>query len=131
MSDDTPLHDGDAHDDHDADELQRCIEECLNCHAVCTMTVQYALTRGGAIGGQDLIGLLLDCAEACQTSANFMLRGSPFHPLTCEVCADVCRACAEACRELDDEEQLLHCAEVCEQCAESCERMVVVGDEEM
>ena len=29
------------------DEMQECIEECLNCHAVCTMTAQYCMTEGG------------------------------------------------------------------------------------
>jgi hypothetical protein len=31
--------------------------------------------------------LLLDCAEICQTAANFMLRNSELHSRTCAVCA--------------------------------------------
>jgi len=34
--------------------------------------------------------LLMDCAQACQTSADFLLRNSPFHSRNCGVCADVC-----------------------------------------
>ena len=40
------------------------------------------LVRNGVI-------VLLDCAEICQTSANFMLRGSPLHTNTCAACAIV------------------------------------------
>ena len=78
--------------DESHDELQHCIEECLNCHAVCTMTVQYCLTEGGEHADVNLIGVLLDCAELCQVSANFMLRGSPHHVVTCVACAELCRA---------------------------------------
>ena len=61
----------------------------------------------------NLVGLLLDCAEMCQTSANFMLRGSPYHVITCGACAELCRACEEACRGVTGDEQLTHCADVC------------------
>ena len=29
------------------DDMQECIEECLNCHAVCTMTLQHCIASGG------------------------------------------------------------------------------------
>jgi hypothetical protein len=113
---------------HDA--MQECIEECLNCHAVCTMTLQHCIATGGEHTEVNLIGILLDCAEMCQTSANFMLRGSPFHIVTCAACAELCRACEEACRAVHDDEQLAHCADVCAACAESCDRMAQMGSEE-
>jgi hypothetical protein len=116
-------HAGHAHDEHDHDELDACIEACLQCHVVCTMTAQYCLTQGGEHAEVGHVGLLLDCAEICQTSANFMIRGSPYHALTCGVCAEVCRECASACRAFGDDENMAHCAEVCEECADSCERM--------
>jgi hypothetical protein len=115
-------------DTHDA--MQECIEECLNCHAVCTMTLQHCIATGGEHTEVNLIGILLDCAEMCQTSANFMLRGSPFHVVTCAACAELCRACEEACRAVHDDEQLAHCADVCAACAESCDRMAQMGSEE-
>ena len=95
---------------------------------VCTLTVQHGLVKGGEHGEIDLVGVLLDCAEMCQTSANFMLRGSPFHVISCAACADICRACAEACRAFPDDEQLAHCADVCEACAEQCEEMAAMDD---
>lgn len=116
--------------EHDQDEMQECIEECLNCHAACTMTAQYALGEGGEMADPGVVGVLLDCADICQTSANFMLRGSPYHGTTCAACAEICRACEEACRQFPDDEQLAHCAEICGTCAESCERMAAMGEEE-
>ena len=116
--------------EHEQDEMQQCIEECLNCHAACTMTAQYALGEGGEMADPGVVGVLLDCADICQTSANFMLRGSPYHGTTCAAGAEICRACEEACRAFPDDEQLAHCAEICGACAESCERMAAMGEEE-
>jgi hypothetical protein len=115
---------GEADDqDHEHDVMQECIEECLNCHAVCTMTAQHALVKGGDYADVNVVGVLLDCAELCQVSANFMLRGSPFHAVTCAACAELCRACEEVCRTVPGDEQMEHCADVCAACAESCEQM--------
>ena len=120
-----------AHDDHEHDDVQHCIEECLNCHAACTMTAQHCLAEGGALAELNLVGVLLDCAELAQTSANFMLRGSPYHALTCGACAELCRACEEACRSAaGGDEQLTQCAEVCASCAEACEQMANAEEEE-
>lgn len=121
-----------AHDhaEHADDGTQDCIEECLNCHATCTMAAQYCLSEGGDLADIDLVSVIADCAEICQTSANFMLRGSPYHTVTCGACAVLCRACEEACREHAENEQLLHCAEECARCAEACERMAEMDGEE-
>ena len=123
-------HDHDhGHDhDHEHDEMHACIEACLQCHVVCTMTAQYCLVKGGEHAAIGQVGVLLDCAQICQTSADFMIRGSPYHTLTCAACAEVCRACAEACRAAEGEEELAHCAEACEACAESCERMAAESE---
>ena len=119
-----------AHDGDDLDEMDACIEACLQCHVVCTMTAQYCLVRGGERSAVDLVGVLLDCAQICQTSADFQVRGSPFHTLTCSACAEICRACAEACGAVAGDEELAHCAEVCTTCAESCARMADAGAED-
>jgi hypothetical protein len=103
--------------------MDECIEQCLQCHVVCTMTAQYCLVKGGDHAAIGTVGVLLDCAQICQVSADFMIRGSPFHTLTCAACAEVCRSCADACRAAGDDEELAHCADMCEACADSCERM--------
>jgi hypothetical protein len=105
-------------------EMQQCIEECLRCHGICLQTVAHCLEMGGRHAEPSHIVLLLDCSEICQTSANFMLRSSDRHPLTCGVCAEICRACADDCERLAGDDQMMRqCADECRRCAESCERM--------
>jgi hypothetical protein len=112
-----------AHHQATNDELQQCIKECLDCHASCLETSVHCLALGGKHAELDHIRMLEDCAEICQTSANFMLRGSGYHSRTCAVCAEVCRACEERCRRMGGDDMMRRCAEACRRCAESCERM--------
>lgn len=105
-------------------EMQECINACTRCHAACLATVQHCLEMGGKHADPAHIGVLLDCAEICQTNVNFMLRASDRYQLVCQVCADVCRACAESCERTDKvDEQMQECAQECRRCQESCERM--------
>jgi hypothetical protein len=74
------------------------------------------------------IRLLTDCANICQISADFMLRGSDFHGRACALCAEVCRVCAEDCERVDPNDQLMKdCAAQCRSCADSCERMATAA----
>jgi len=111
-----------AHQSKASEGLQQCIDACTECGQVCTETVAYCLEQGGEHASRDHVRLLLDCAEICQTSANYMSRRSDLHAETCAVCADVCERCASQCESFDDE-QMRHCAEVCQRCAESCRQM--------
>jgi hypothetical protein len=109
---------------HLSREMQECIDECLRCHAICLQTVSHCLELGGRHADPAHIGVMLDCAEICQTSANFMLRGSERHQLTCRICAEICRACAEDCERMaQGDSMMLQCAEECRRCQRSCERM--------
>ena len=108
---------------HKSPEMQRCIQECLSCHAVCLETVPHCLQMGGEHAQEAHIRLLLDCAEICQTSANFMLRGSELHGRTCAVCAEVCQRCAQDCERFMDDPMMQACAQACRACAESCRQM--------
>lgn len=105
------------------DTLRDCIDECRSCHDTCAQSLTYCLKEGGQHAEAGHIRLLLDCVEICQTSANFMLRGSPLHVHTCAACAEVCQACAEDCEQMGKDEQMRACAESCRRCAESCRRM--------
>ena len=105
-------------------EMRECIQNCQDCHSICLETILHCLHMGGHYAESDHIGLLADCAEICQTSANFMLRGSQLHTRTCEACAEVCRRCADSCERIDPgDEMMQRCAELCRRCAESCQRM--------
>lgn len=104
--------------------VQQCIDNCLNCYRMCLETLAYCLEKGGAYADPERIKLLMDCAEICRTSANFMLRGSKQHTTTCTACAVICRLCGVMCEELaDDDEQLKACAAMCFTCTESCHAM--------
>jgi hypothetical protein len=112
---------------HTAREMQECIASCLNCHSVCLATITHCLEKGGRHAEMAHIRLMLDCAEICQTSANFMLRGSDMHSRTCGVCAEVCERCAQDCERLGDDTHMRACAEACRRCAASCKHMAAMA----
>lgn len=100
-----------------------CIAKCLECYRTCLETLPHCLKRGGKHAEQTHIVLLTNCARICQTSAEFMMTGSPLHVHTCAACAEVCHACAEDCARMEDDDQMRRCAEACRRCAESCRQM--------
>jgi hypothetical protein len=104
--------------------MRGCIEHCSNCHNICLETAMHCLQMGGKHAEAGHIRALLDCAQICATSADFMLRGSEMHARICGVCAEACERCAEACERIaDGDELMLRCAELCRRCAESCRQM--------
>ncbi|RYX85110.1 four-helix bundle copper-binding protein [bacterium] len=106
---------------HMSAEMQQCIENCQKCHATClSMSVNHCLVVGGAHVAPDHFRLMMDCAQICAVSADFMLRGSKHHPHVCAECADVCEDCAKSCEQLDGMEE---CVEACRVCVESCKAM--------
>lgn len=104
--------------------MQRCIQNCEDCHMICMRTVQHCLTMGGKHADPNHIGLMLDCADICRTSADYMLRNSPRHHQTCNLCSTVCTECADDCERMAGGDQMMmQCAQICRQCAESCRMM--------
>ncbi|MCL4798769.1 MAG: four-helix bundle copper-binding protein [Burkholderiales bacterium] len=104
--------------------MERCAAACADCHAACLRT---ALADGLAAGSARLapehFRLLMDCADLCATTADFMLRGSAFHERVGGVCAEVCAACAQSCVQFDladASQQLQACRAACVRCAKSC-----------
>lgn len=104
-------------------EMERCIDNCQECHEVCLRTASHCLEKGGRHAEVSHVRLLLDCAQVCQTSADFMIRGSDLHAATCRACAEVCERCADDCERMGDDEMMRRCAEVCRRCAQSCAQM--------
>ena len=102
--------------------MRSCIDECQSCHEVCVETLTHCLTMGGEHAEAGHIRSLIDCAQICATTADFMLRESAAHADVCDVCSDVCEECALSCDELDGEE-MKRCADQCRRCAESCREM--------
>lgn len=101
--------------------MNRCIENCQFCHRVClSEMVNHCLEAGGSHLAPRHLKLMMDCAQICQTSADFMIRSSAFHASLCGICAQICDECAKSCMEVGDMDT---CAEACRQCAESCRQM--------
>jgi hypothetical protein len=105
-------------------QTEQCIENCLYCHRLCLETITHCLEMGGEHAEASHIKLLLDCAEICQTSANFMLRSSDLHPSLCAICAQICEQCAEHCERFSEDAKMQACAAICRRCAESCQLIV-------
>lgn len=111
-----------------SDEMRRCIATCAECHQICTETAVHCLEMGGKHADPHHIHMLLDCAQICATSADFMLRGSELHPRTCGVCAEACERCADDCERMaGDDELMRRCAQTCRACADSCRAMAAMA----
>ncbi len=101
--------------------MQDAIKACLDCHSMCLrMAMGFCLERGGRHAEQKHLRLMINCAELCQTSANFMLSDSPLHGRVCLICAEACEACAKSCEQVGD---MRDCVEECQDCAKSCRTM--------
>jgi hypothetical protein len=107
-------------------DLEACIDLCQACHRACLETMLYCLGRGGAHADADHIRLLADCAQICQTAADFMLRESPLQGAVGRVCAEVCDICAAECDSFAGEGRLEQCAELCRRCSAAC--LAMAGD---
>lgn len=102
-------------------QMQDCIEQCLTCYQTCLRdAMNHCLETGGKHVEPTHFRLMINCADICRTSADFMLSSSDVVGYVCATCADVCDACAASCRALGDMDD---CVKACERCAESCRRM--------
>lgn len=101
-------------------EIERALDECTRCHQICLTGAGHVLRQGGELADAHHIRLLSDCVELCETTSNFMLRGSPFAAQAAGLCAEICRQCAD---ELDGNRDpaIQKCAHACRDCAEACE----------
>lgn len=114
-----------------AKEMEQCIEDCMDCHSICMETTIYCMEKGGKYADPKLMRMLRDCSEMCQTTANFMLRGSPMCSRMCSMCAEICMECADMCGQFKGDKMMTSCADVCRRCAKSCEMMAGMSMEEM
>jgi hypothetical protein len=112
-------------------KMRECITNCQDTHSITVETINHCLQMGGKHAEPSHIRLLMDCAQICQTSADFMLRMSDIHPQTCGVCADVCEQCAVDCERFGDDPMMKACAEMCRRCAASCREMEGMGGHRM
>jgi hypothetical protein len=111
--------------EHISGAMRDCIKSCSNCHDVCTETLIHCLEMGGELAAPDHVRALIDCAQTCDASRDFVLRGSELNMQLRAACAQACDRCADSCERLgaDDDDVLRNCAEVCRACARSCRSM--------
>lgn len=109
---------------HRSHAMEQCIDNCTNCHRICLETAarHFRRERSPRID-EGMVRLLLDCAEICRTSSDFMIRGSELHPHVCRACAAVCARCADECDRFSDDPYMAACSEICRRCALSCAEM--------
>jgi len=101
----------------------QCIDECLKCHRLCGDTVTQCLLIGGAYARPELIRLLWDCAQICQTTADFMLRKSSFQLQASNLCIDICTQVTEVLAEFEDDRMMRVCIISNQRCAAICREM--------
>ena len=109
--------------EHRNADMNACIDNCTQCHAICLETINYCLGMGGRHAESAHMSLMAACADICATSADTMLRGSDVHTVTCGACAEICQRCAASCEAMGDFAEMKRCADMCRRCAESCAAM--------
>lgn len=77
----------------------------------------HCVEMGGEHARPQHLRLMLDCAQACATTADFLARKSQFHTQMAAFCADICETCAADCRQIGDMEES---EAACRACAEAC-----------
>ncbi|XYH94684.1 four-helix bundle copper-binding protein [Sorangium sp. So ce1128] len=98
-------------------------QEAQNCQSICVQSIQYCLEMGGSHVEPSHMRLLQDCAEICETTATFLLRGSPQHNQVTAACATICELCAQSCGRFTGDAQMKACADECRRCAAACQQV--------
>ena len=102
-------------------DRDECIEDCLDCYRSCTETAMtHCLQAGGEHVEPEHFRLMLNCAQICRTTADFLLSDSDFDARICALCEEVCEVCADSCRTIGGMDD---CVQACEMSAESCAAM--------
>ncbi len=106
-----------------SEDVQKCIQNCMECHDLCEQTLAYCLQMGGPHAEASHLQSLRDCADACAACAESLASGSEGYIQLSSVCAQVCERCAQSCEQFGNDAEMKACAEVCRRCAESCRSM--------
>ena len=110
-------------------EMQECIRNCMESHRLSLEAVNQVIDHRHGPAGEEILRLLLDCSEICQTHVNFMLRSSEVAASTAAACAEICETAADACEQFSDDLKLRACADACRRSVDSCDRMVEIEEE--
>jgi hypothetical protein len=105
--------------------LVRCVEECLDCAAVCASCADACLGEDMVADLRQCIRLDLDCADVCFATGSVAARRTGSDEavirMMLEVCAETCRICATECeKHAGMHEHCRICAESCRRCESAC-----------
>ena len=99
-------------------QIEETMRALRHCHHTCHgMAMTHCLEMGGEHARPQHIRLMLDCAQICATTADFLARKSQFHTQLCAFCADICETCGADCEKIGD---MQACVEACRDCAQAC-----------
>ena len=109
--------------------LVRCIDECGNCEATCTICADACEAEDDVATMVRCIRLCLDCADACDRTLRTIGRQTDPDPATqrtaVEACLAACRACGDECeRHAQHHEHCRLCAEECRRCERACQDLL-------
>ncbi|GAB3040283.1 four-helix bundle copper-binding protein [Natronobiforma cellulositropha] len=105
---------------HADDQMQECIDNCLEAAQVCEWCADACAEEGGEMAR--CIRLCRDVADLTALHARFMARNSAYSDDLAAICADACEECADECAN-HDHAHCQECAEVLPKCVESCREM--------
>jgi hypothetical protein len=98
------------------DGLFQALGPCHECKEACITAVGHCLDQGGTYAEPAHIRVLRGCADICQTTINFMLRGAELLPIVAAACAEICLHAAESCDVFPDDPVLRRSARACRNC---------------
>ena len=104
--------------------VEDATREAQNCQSICVETIQHCLHAGGSHAEPSHMRLMQDCADICETTALFHLRGSPQHGHVTAACVTICDLCAASCEKFTGDAQMQACADECRLCAAACRRLL-------
>ncbi|MBN9396738.1 MAG: hypothetical protein J0H83_15920 [Candidatus Melainabacteria bacterium] len=94
--------------------------ECEKCAKVCKETIAYFKSKGGKYTEGKNVQILEDCIRTCETSADFIRRGSSNASKIQAVCKEICKQCAQMCKSMNDP-KLKDCIQSCLECEACCD----------
>lgn len=101
-----------------------CIEACLSCAEACDRCVEASRNDPNPAMLTRCNALCMDCAAMCRLTVGYMTRDSEFVDLICQDCAEICESCVEECMRFQDQDEAYRqCTDACHKCMEECLKM--------
>ncbi|MBR9970738.1 four-helix bundle copper-binding protein [Magnetospirillum sulfuroxidans] len=105
--------------------MKDCINACDLAHRAATEAAIHAMQQGGKLADWELVQLLLDTADICETAADFLLRSSRQYTPVLRVASEIADKCADACEKLAPSDlRMKECAQSCRRAATQCRKLL-------